>query len=129
MSSESLASSFSTFRESSSLPEVSRTCAQCTSLPASIYADPDSVHDHLRPSLAGLPSEDPADGSLRSDFFSPISIQRWGSPEGAEGRFLESHRAAGILKPSSAPLGIIQNTYLDDAYKAAVLEVKQLEDE
>ena len=47
---------------------------------------------------------------------------------GGEGQFFYSHlQWRGILKPSSAPLGIIQNTYLDDTHKGreAFSEVKE----
>ncbi len=67
-----------------------------------IYADPGSVHDHLRPSLTGLlPSEHPADGSLRSDF-SPISISGRGlqrEPRGDSSRAIERQAFSSHPRP------------------------------
>src|SRR5215212_2987288 len=116
MSSESLASSFSTLRESSSVPEASSTCAQCISLPASMPTQTLSMTISV-PRLPVCPRSTPPTAPYVATS-AHRSLSAVGVSRGAEGRFLESHlRAAGILKPSSAPLGIIQNTHLDDTYK------------
>src|SRR5215211_3364641 len=116
MSSESLASWFSTLRESSSVPEASSTCAQCISLPASMPTQTLSMTISV-PRLPVCPRSTPPTAPYVATS-AHRSLSAVGVSRGAEGRFLESHlRAAGILKPSSAPLGIIQNTHLDDTYK------------
>src|SRR5215204_4977249 len=45
------------------------------------------------------------------------SLLAVGASEGAEGRFLSSHRTAEHTKPSSAPLGVVQTLYPNDKHK------------
>jgi hypothetical protein len=83
---------------------------------AHVYAYPGSVHDHLHLSFTTLPLECPADGSLRSDFFSPISIS---------GRSLHRGRGAIPREPLSGkrsqailgPASVIQHMCLDNTDK------------
>src|SRR3954451_15931540 len=82
---------------------------------AHVYAYPGSAHEHLHLSFTTLPSECPADGSLRSDF-SPISIS---------GRSIHRGRGAIPREPLSGkrsqailgPEGVIQNMSLDNTDK------------
>jgi hypothetical protein len=45
------------------------------------------------------------------------SLLAVGTSRRTEGQFFYSHQEAGILKPSSALLGLIQDMLLDDTYK------------
>jgi hypothetical protein len=88
---------------------------------ASIDTQPRFLQDdHLRRSLGNSPLECPADGSLRSESSSPISMS---------GRsLLIRGRGAILLQPAIGcgevfseailgPLGVIQDMYLDDIHK------------
>ena len=114
-------SSFSSFRESSSLPvapspkrparEPSETPCPRLYLPRLCPRPPPPL------SFTTPPLERPADGSLRSDFSSPISIS---------GRSLHRGRGAIPREPSSGkhssqailgPAGVIQDVFLDNTDK------------
>ena len=107
MSFERSASSFSTLRESNSVPEASSMWAQWDSLPASTPSHAFSMMT-TPPSLAV--------GSLLSESTPPTapyvansplrrSLLAVGASVGGEGQFFHSHLSwRGVLKPSSAPL-------------------------
>jgi hypothetical protein len=73
------------------------------------------LHPLPLPSLAptSLPSENPADSSLLSD----TSIADRYLQEDREAILPQPSLAAGILKPPSAPGGVIQDTCLNDTHK------------
>src|SRR3954469_8753690 len=82
---------------------------------AHVYAYPGSAHEHLHLSFTTLPSECPADGSLRSDF-SPISISSRSLHRGRGAiprEPLSGKRSQAILGPA----GVIQNMSLDNTDK------------
>src|SRR3954469_16521396 len=82
---------------------------------AHVYAYPGSAHEHLHLSFTTLPSECPADGSLRSDF-SPISISSRSLHRGRGAiprEPLSGKRSQAILGPA----GVIQDMCLDNTDK------------
>src|SRR5215210_4640488 len=99
----------------SPLGQGSRLYVSPVELFAGVDADPHLVvHEDLHSSVAGdsSPVEYSADGSLCSESWTSPSLLAVGvSLKGAEGRFLSSHRTAEQNKPSSAPLGVIQQLY------------------
>jgi|SRR5215213_6635987 hypothetical protein len=128
MSLKMSASSFSTFRESSSLSpkrqagEPSETPCQRLCPPRPCPSPPPSL------AFTSLPSsKDPADGSLLSD--SPLPFREGGAQIGCptSGRDLQRDRGAILPQPSQmarcsqailGPLfGVIQDMYLDDTHK------------
>ncbi len=85
-------------------------------MPTSTPAQALSIATSL--SLAGLPTEYPADSSLRSEFStSPISISSRGLLRDRGAILPQPFRWRGVLKPSSVPLGVIQDMYLNDTHK------------
>jgi hypothetical protein len=85
---------------------------------AHIDTDPDSgdtvYHRDLHFYGLATPVEDPADGSLQSEF-SPISISGRSLLVRGRGAIpIEPSPAAEISKPSPAPLGVVQIMYLNN---------------
>jgi hypothetical protein len=119
MSATRSASSFSTLRESSSVPEASTTCAQWNPLPTSTPAQAFSSTTTTSVVLAyGLALGIPAGGSLCGELPSRISIS--GRELLCEDRGAIRHEpslAAEVCKPSPVPVGIVQVTLLGDANK------------
>jgi hypothetical protein len=77
-------------------------------------------YHHLRPSRPYDPWEDLADGSLcsESSLVSPISMSGQGLLKRGRGAIpFEPSLAAEQKKPSSAPLGVIQELYPNDKHK------------
>jgi hypothetical protein len=113
------ASSFWTFRERSSVPEASRA-GEPSETPCQRLGLP-KLHPLAPPSLAltRLPSENPADDSLLlATLQSLISTLAVGASIRDRGAILlQPSLAAGILKPSLALMGVIQDTSLNDTHK------------
>ncbi len=109
-------------------------CAQWDSFPASMptHAPPVGPSFIATPVLLAYtgPRRTPPTAPYLASF-SPISMSGRGLQEETEGQFFYSHlQWRGVLGPSSVPfLGVIQDTYLGDTHKAAVLRVKGLEHE
>src|SRR3712207_1220676 len=96
-------------------------CAQWDSFPASkpTHAPPVCPSFIATPVLLAYtgPRRTPPTAPYLATF-SPISMSGRGLQEETEGRFFYSHlQWRGVLEPSSAPLGVIQNMYLDDTHK------------
>ena len=88
---------------------------------AGVDADPHLVvHEHLHPSVAGdrVPVEYSADGSLCSESWtsSPISMSGRSLLERPRAIPFKPSLAAEQNKPSSAPLGVIQELYPNDKH-------------
>ena len=84
---------------------------------ARIYACPDFVHYHLRPSLLPIcPRSIPPTAPYVATLFSPISISSRDLQEDRGAILLQPSSAAGILKPSSVLLGVTSRICTWTAY-------------